>query len=95
LPYQIIAAEKDFWRLQINLKAQNAKFKADFKENDYLMPIYLKVQDAFKELEFPDAALETQYLFTVLNGLTLSLIELENLSEGLVLVEYIQSKYKK
>jgi AcrR family transcriptional regulator len=95
LPYQIIAAEKDFWRLQINLKAKNAKFKADFKENDYLIPIYLKVQDAFKELEFPDAILETQYLFTVLNGLTLSLIELENLSEGLVLVEYIQSKYKK
>jgi AcrR family transcriptional regulator len=95
LPYKIILSEKEFWKLQINIKSQNSKFKKDFDTNKYLIPVYLKLNQAFSDLKFENPELETQYLFTLLNGLTLSLIELENLNDAKVIINYIQSKYKK
>ncbi len=93
LPHRIILAEKEFWKLQIQLKSQNKKFKQAFDSNVYLMPIYDKLIQTFTDLEYENPVLETEYLFTLLNGLTLTLIELENIDGATQLIHYIQAKY--
>ncbi len=94
LPFEMIKKEKEFWTLQYNLKTQSKKYAKVFQDSNYLLPLSAAVQNAFVKLKYNNPAQETLYLFTVLNGLTASLLSQSNEKENKQLIKFIKQKYE-
>jgi AcrR family transcriptional regulator len=95
LPYKIISEQKEFWKLQINLRQQNDKFRKEFDENVFFAPFNSKIEKALKALKFPNPKLETDLFFITLTGLGLYLLDNDNKANAYKLINSIASKYSK
>jgi AcrR family transcriptional regulator len=94
-PYKIITEQKEFWKLLINLRQQNDKFRKDFDENNFFEPLNSKIFNAFKKLKFSKPEIETEIFFMTLTGLGLYLIDNDNKENALKIVKTIEAKFTK
>jgi AcrR family transcriptional regulator len=93
LPYKIISEQKEFWKLQINLRQQNEKFRKDFDENAFFEPLNTKIENAFKALKFTKPKIEAEALFIILTGFGLYLIDNDNRENAYKLIKNFQLKF--
>jgi AcrR family transcriptional regulator len=93
LPYKIISEQKDFWKLQINLRQQNEKFRKEFDENAFFEPLNTKIENAFKALKFTKPKIEAEALFITLTGFGLYLIDNDNRENAYRLIKNFQLKF--
>jgi AcrR family transcriptional regulator len=95
LPYKIISEQKDFWKLQINLRQQNQKFRKDFDENAFFEPFNTKVENAFKALKFSKPKLEAEVFFITITGFGLYLIDNDDKENAYKIIKNFQLKFSK
>lgn len=95
LPYKIISEQKEFWKLIINLRQQNDKFRKDFDENDFFEPLNSKIENAFKALKFAKPKIEADIFFVILTGFGLYLIDNDNKENAYKMIKNIQLKFSK
>jgi AcrR family transcriptional regulator len=95
LPYKIISEQKEFWKLQMNLRQQNDKYRKDFDEHDFFEPLNSKIENAFKALKFAKPKIETEIFFITLNGLGLHLIDNDNKENALKIIKNLEGKFTK
>jgi AcrR family transcriptional regulator len=95
LPYKIISEQKEFWKLQINLRLQNDKFRKDFDENAFFQPLNSKIENAFKTLKFSKPKVEAEAFFVVLTGFGLYLIDNDDKDNAYKIIKNLQLKFSK
>ena len=95
LPYKIISEHREFWRLQNNLRLQNATFRENFDNSAFLSPLDTQVLSAFKSLKCENPQLETELFFIFLNGLGAYILDNEDKGYPTEIIKNILSKFIK
>jgi AcrR family transcriptional regulator len=92
LPFQIVAREKEFWRLQKSLKLQHPDLyhSLDMSSTDALLHA---VTQAFEKMGYQDPGKEAVYLSVLLEGVALGLL-LGDLRNPDDLQAFIRNKYE-
>ena len=90
LPYQLVADERDFWRLQAQLMDK------DFIQRHYqrfLHPVHERLTTAFCQLDYEQPQLAAYHLLILIEGLWKSLIQKEMPAYLPDLKVYIKQQY--
>ncbi len=95
LPYKIISEQKEFWKLLMNLRQQNEKFRKDLNDNSFFEPLNNKINNAFKDLKFSKPKMEAETFFITLTGFGLYLIDNGDKENAYKLIKNIQLKFSK
>ncbi len=95
LPFKIISDHKEFWKLQINLRQQNEKFRKDFDENSFFEPLNNKIENAFKSLNFSNPKLECDIFFMTITGMGLYFIDNDDKENAYTVINNIHYKFSK
>lgn len=93
LTFQLIKEEREFWTLQFTLKYTNKQFAALKKQSQYLQTLFVAVQEAFVELNYPKPQMEAEYLMICLEGLSSMILTQGDTMDVLETIDFIKSKY--
>ena len=92
LPIQLIRNHPRFWRLQASLKYQQADMAQKYDDSDVLVQLKAAVEEAFRQLKYPNPRAETRLLLIILNGLMTELADEDHIDQE-ALVNFVKSKY--
>jgi AcrR family transcriptional regulator len=95
LPLKIIAEQKEFWKLQTNLRFQNEGFRKNFEENDFFKPLDLKVLNALKALNSKNPTVDFETFFVFLNGLGMYCLEHDDTAMAFQIIKNIEAIFIK
>lgn len=87
LPFNISEDEYGFWKLQYKLK-----WELGYDSSDKMKPLVDSIAQAFKQLGYKDAYLETELLLQTFNGVSTAIIN-NQMTDSIKIKELILKKY--